>query len=497
MKLAQKFTLALALILIFVTAIRGYLDTQRAVDHYVSRIRTAHRELGNTLGAAVVTIWQQQGWESALRFLGEVESTQGDTRIRWTWLEEDARPEYRPTIPVPELLAMMSDDSEVSIEPRERGGAIISYKPVNLKGLPRGALEFTRSTAQEEAFVRSEREGQFLTSAVLVLVYVLVATSLGRRWVGAPIEALIAHARRVGAGDFAPSTEPILQRDEIGVLAGEMARMSESLETTRQRAEQERAARLEVQAQLRHADRLAAVGRLAATLIHEVGTPLNVVSGRARMIADGDVEGPELVESARRIHEQATRIASTMRGLLDYARQQAAVRERLQLASLAVSTVSLLGPLARVARVELVTAGEPVEVEVDGDQLGQVLVNLITNAIQALPGGGTVSVSTGTRRAVRPGETEERRWAVLSVRDGGIGIAESDVEKIFQPFYTTKPAGEGTGLGLNVCKTIVEAHGGWIGVESAVGQGTTFTVHLPLERSTETAEDAGQKRSAP
>jgi two-component system, NtrC family, sensor kinase len=460
------------MVIVVVLALRGFFDTTRALTHYEEEVRSAQHDLGETLQIAVTRIWEKEGWEAALSFLEEVEKHQGDTQIRWTWLEEQPNEDYRPRVPIAALRPLLNGDQEINIDRSALAGYVITYKPVILNELPLGALEFTRSDAKQAQYAREEVQNQVLTNLFVILVYALVASVLGRRLVGRPMSALMAHARRVGEGDFSVPSN-ISQRDEIGQLAAEMNRMTGKLLGARNRAERERRARMEVEGQLRHADRLASVGRLAASFVHDIGTPLSVIAGRASLIAEGERDQQKVKESAEVIAEQANRIAKTIRRFLDFARKGKPERKRTSLLGIVRDAVELMEPVAKKSRVRLAIAEDAVDVQamVDPGQIQQVVANLIMNATQAMNDGGRVTLSAGA------GETE----AFLEVSDEGPGIPEQDRERVFEPFYTTKAEGQGTGLGLSVSKSIIESHGGRIELTGAPSGGARFKCHLPLE----------------
>jgi two-component system NtrC family sensor kinase len=460
------------MVVVVVLSLRGFFDTTRALTHYEEEVRSAQHDLGETLQLAVTRIWEKEGWEAALSFLEDVEKHQGDTQIRRTWLEEQPNEDYRPRVPIEHLRPLLNGDREINIDRSALAGYVITYKPVILNELPLGALEFTRSNAKQAQYAREEVQNQVLTSLFVILVYALVASVLGRRLVGRPMGALMAHARRVGEGDFSlPSN--ISQRDEIGQLAAEMNRMTGKLLGARNRAERERRARMEVEGQLRHADRLASVGRLAASFVHDIGTPLSVIAGRASLIAEGEADPQKVKESAEVIAEQANRIAKTIRRFLDFARKGKPERKRTSLLGIVRDAVELMEPVAKKSRVRLAIAEDAVDVAamVDPGQIQQVIANLIMNATQAMSEGGRVTLSAGA------GETE----AFIEVADEGPGVPEEDRERVFEPFYTTKAEGQGTGLGLSVSKGIIEAHGGRIELTSAASGGARFKCHLPFE----------------
>lgn len=229
--------------------------------------------------------------------------------------------------------------------------------------------------------------------------------------------------------------------------------------------------------QLRHRDRLALAGQIAAGIAHELGTPLNVISGRARLILEPDATADETRSHVGSILEQSERVTATIRQLLDFVRRRGLELGAVDLQALSHKILGLLRPLAAKRGVELIEL-PPIgytEGQVDYNQIQQALTNLIMNAVQAMPSGGQVRVQVraGTESKL-PGD-----WLCICIEDTGTGIAEEDLPRIFEPFFTTQKAGEGTGLGLSITEGIVRDHGGHIEVKSQKGSGSSFKLFLP------------------
>jgi signal transduction histidine kinase len=274
-------------------------------------------------------------------------------------------------------------------------------------------------------------------------------------------------------------------RDELAELADSLNQMCNRLAQSQTKIREETAARVSAMEQLRHADRLRTVGRLASGLAHEMGTPLNVISGRAELIASGKLSAEEVVQSAGAIKAESEKITAVIRQLLDFARRTTPQRVVADLCQIVSQTLDLLSPLAEKQRVslEVVEADRRQEARVDVGQIQQVLTNLILNAIQAMPDGGTVSIDLRHARTVPPGKQQdaEANYRCIRVRDEGVGISEETMQHLFEPFFTTKDVGEGTGLGLSIAYGIVQEHDGWIEASSEPGSGTCFSVYLPEE----------------
>ncbi len=332
------------------------------------------------------------------------------------------------------------------------------------------ALEVSQATDEIEAHVRSATRWTIALAAFIVVLGSLYTMTTTSRFVGGPIDELVRQFRRVGSGDLAP-IGAVTRRDEFGKLSRELDAMIAQLADARSRADREHEARLASVEQLRHADRLATVGRLASGIAHELGTPLNVISGYAKMIATGQERGDGAADSARIIGQQSQRVTEIIRQLLDFARRGEAKLEVSDVRPIVERARDLVAIEADKRRVRVTYAAppEPLFAHVDGARLQQVVVNLAINAIHASSEGDEIALElaragTGIR---------------LDVIDHGSGIAPGQLEHVFEPFFTTKPVGEGTGLGLAVSYGIVEEHGGRLEVTSELGAGSRFSVYLP------------------
>jgi signal transduction histidine kinase len=325
-----------------------------------------------------------------------------------------------------------------------------------------------------------------VTVAVVVLGYVL-SQSIAR-----PILRLRSLSQAVAAGNLNQTTD-LHRPDEIGELAEAFDQMTQHLrertaeaahlyaETAQRNTElADINTRLQnTQQQLIQSEKLAAIGQLTAGIVHDVKNPLTVIKGLAEILQSK----PELQSSAQKdlavIRESATKADQIVNDLLKFSRQSTPEMHLQELKATVEASLRITAYLTRKALVEVITdlPAEPVYLMYDAQQIEQVLVNLIQNAIQAMPNSGTLSISLA----------QTKDTATLTVQDTGCGIPPESLHRIFDPFFTTKPEGEGTGLGLSVSYGIVAHHRGHIEVESAVGRGTTFKITLPKQKITATA----------
>jgi signal transduction histidine kinase len=192
----------------------------------------------------------------------------------------------------------------------------------------------------------------------------------------------------------------------------------------------------------------------------------------------------EVTKNAAIIAEQSARITKIIQQLLDYTRRRSPSREPVELAKVAKGTLDFLEHQIATAKVQATfEAATDVTIPGDPDQIQQVCMNLILNAVQAMPDGGelTIRVDRVARRKEGLDHAPPQDYAVLEVRDTGVGIPEADRARIFEPFYSTKVDGGGTGLGLAVSHGIVKDHDGWIEIESPASGGSIFRVFLPMQ----------------
>ena len=335
---------------------------------------------------------------------------------------------------------------------------------------------------------RQSRQAALVFAAVAVLLLALGLDLLARRFVHRPLGAVLRTMARASAGDLA-ARAPRVRADEIGAVAeglngmlDRMARFNETLRAEVERATAElRAANRELleaaqrlfaaRRELVRSQRLALAGQMAASVAHQIGTPLNVISGYAQMLRAKHEDGSPDAERLRTIQEQIARVTAIVQSLLDQTRRPALALRPLAPGEMVEGLAELVRPslVGRGIALGLEVAPGLPAVGVDRVQLEQALLNLVTNAIDAMPDGGRLSL------AARP----DGDGVAFVVEDSGVGIPPDDLTRVFDPLFTTKPPGKGTGLGLPILREIVEAHGGTVRLSSRPGEGTTAVVCLP------------------
>lgn len=481
MKFATKLIAALWSGMCLIYAANAWDRFRREASAFESDMMRDHEVMGRGLGAAVAEVWEREGRSRALEVVEAANQRESLILIRWVDPASTDPAAPRPTAPAAAIAGVNAGEFAGWVD-RSGSGRLFTYVPLRGRDRWLGAIELSESLDAERAYLEGSVTRMMLTFSLLTLTSGGVVLVVGIYFVARPIRALVDKARRVGAGDF-EGPLVLAQRDELGLLADEMNAMSARLAEARRALNAEMAARIDAIEQLRHGERLMTVGKLASGIAHELGTPLNVISQRARMISTGEVEGADARESASAVAEYAERITRIIRQLLEFARSRSPEVSPADMRWLAENTLTMMAPLARKHQIRVSVEGDggPVSALVDLVQIQQVLTNLALNGIQAMTQGGLLSVHVGRVEREPPAGVggETRRWIAVSVRDQGSGIAPEHLDRVFDPFFTTKAVGEGTGLGLSVAWGIVREHHGWISVESQPGAGATFTVYLP------------------
>ncbi|NQT16593.1 MAG: HAMP domain-containing protein [Planctomycetes bacterium] len=487
MKLAFKLVSALMLGLIVIITVHGWLSVRRESRRFELDAQADAERLGDVLEETVFEAWQQRGHQGVLDLIREASEYEHTMEIHWVRFDAQPGDPFSPTASPDQITAVIIQQ-HLTVPARAPDGTpyLNAYWPVAVDPEHRVGLEFSRSMAGLDEHKRDLITRTLLLFASILLMNGVFAVFLGVRLVGRPLDRLIDKTRRIGSGDLAGPIH-LDTHDEFAELAESLNQMCDQLLQSQAAVEEETAARIAAMELLRHADRLKTVGRLASGMAHELGTPLNVVSGHAGLIASGKLPADRVAQSAEAIKTETDKMTTIIRQLLDFARRSAPRRAPVDLTRLVHETTELLSALAKKHRVtfSLSHDADSAMATVDADQVQQVLTNLIVNAGQAMPDGGRIEIAIYHAHATPPESCDaaEGDYFRIDVQDHGEGIAKEDLQHVFEPFFTTKQVGEGTGLGLSIAYGIVQEHGGWIDVATRPGSGTCFSVYLPQESS--------------
>ncbi|MEN9796725.1 MAG: hypothetical protein RL653_421 [Pseudomonadota bacterium] len=385
-----------------------------------------------------------------------------------------------------------ASEGTIRVEGRARGSAepVVEFEPQEAPQVLRLGLRLRPETPESSSAIVLEKpltelqrdlENTRRQIALSILAFVVmvagVTWAISRRYVGRPLGRLVASMARVRQGDLGIPAA-IRSDDEVGDTQHEFELLVRELDAARARADQELEARRRIERGLEQADKLITLGQLSAVMAHEIGSPLQVLEGRARALLKHADDAAATRRTADMLIEQTTRITGMVGQMLSITRRRAPQRMPVDAEQL-VRRVAMLVELEarrRSVGIEVVRGGAS-ELSADPDQLQQVVLNLLRNALDAAPAGTVVKLSVG-------GDGD---WLELLVDDEGPGLAVSVRPHLFEPFNTTKADRGGSGLGLSVVKSIVQEHGGTVALSAREPSGCRVIVRIPRKPDQEAA----------
>ena len=357
-----------------------------------------------------------------------------------------------------------------------------------------GIVDIAYSLAEIDQSMKEHATHIAEVSFAFILMLTVSMGYLLQRMIYLPLKDLETGAKKISSGHF-DHPIPVRSADEFGRVAGSFNDMTADLRRARaelhelideleskvdERSKELMAARAEVA----QGEKLASIGVLAAGIAHELNNPLTGVLTFTSLMRKKVLEGSEDAEDLDLVIRETKRCASIIRRLLDFAREKVPVKGFFNLNQVLEDTVRFVERPASLKKIVITTDLDPQLPQIwgDADLIKQVVMNILVNAQQAIEGAGTITVVTRTYVAKTSQQNDEPRTPMveLAIKDTGCGIPEANMQRIFDPFFTSKEVGKGTGLGLSVSYGIVKAHGGEIKVASVLGQGTTFRILLPV-----------------
>jgi two-component system NtrC family sensor kinase len=335
-----------------------------------------------------------------------------------------------------------------------------------------GVLDISMSLEEVEDSIQAGRMRLLIFALIAIAAISLIINWLVKQIVLKPVGEIAKATRKVAEGDLTHSIPDMNNNDEIGRLAASFNSMMQKL--------------AEAQRQLLQSDKLSSLGRLAAGVAHEINNPLTGVLTYSSFLLKNAEDKPELKEDLEVIVRETKRCREIVKGLLDFSRQSASTARPTPVNEIVRNACRIVEHQLSIQkiRIDMQLPKESPIVNADMIQIEQVLVNLLVNAADAIgESGGTITIETGFATAADAVNGRESPEGMVRIRvtDTGCGIPAEGLNKLFEPFYTTKGA-KGTGLGLSIVWGIIEKHQGQIKVASKVGRGTTLTILLPAAR---------------
>jgi signal transduction histidine kinase len=380
----------------------------------------------------------------------------------------------------------------------------VSHPPKTKLALDRivGCVSVHTSLEQADQIIEKSLNIAYFFAPVSILLLIVPLNILFRFTVHKPVKKIQEAMARAEAGDLRAEVN-LESRDELGMIAGSYNRMlrqigeatserislierinnfndelkskvARPIELTQRNRTRDLNARLLKMQLSGSTERLAVAGQLTATFAHEVGTPLNLISGHVQLLIESFHDNDTMVRKLALVQSQIRRLGEIVRRLLDATRKPKLELMPVNLNALVQTVGALIQPTLHRRQIQFMDQLDPElpTIQADQKQLEHVLLNLINNSLDAMPNGGQLRIET------TPGPDGT---ASIRISDTGTGIQPTHLERLFEPMFTTKEIGQGTGLGLSICRAIVKEHGGEIAVKSEPGVGTTFSILLPAE----------------
>ena len=502
------------------------IDSEIARRAFTQRFRDEAMRVAKELSAGFGGSTELDDWETLVHKIHEIKEARTDIRQinvfarnpenGWSVAASDEDP---PTAQLSsqELTSLIRGRTFADEEP---GWDALYWRvitPIKVDRHIIGALQVLISWEAAQQDEAKERRKMLLTLAATVILVSVALTIFVQRAVYRPIKALVGAMQWAQAGSLDVEVVPH-GRDELSQLAmhfnrmlgrirqdtdekekllsqiqqfneelqGKIQQATQALEQRNHELQHVNEALFQSQRQLAQWERMAGMVYQSAAIAHEIGTPLHSIAGYIHLLLT-DSHVPDAAKRRLKVIEsQMDRISETLRTMLASTKQPSPQVEPLDLNALLRDLIHLTSPGMSRSSIHLCIELQddlPL-VLADCNQLQQVFLNLMANAVDAMPAGGELHVKTAIEEAGDSGRDRlgaaRKRCVAASIRDTGQGIAEEYVSRIFDPFFTTKAAGQGTGIGLAVCAQIIHAHGGSIMVQSQPGEGSTFTLRLPL-----------------
>jgi two-component system, NtrC family, sensor kinase len=499
MNLGTKLILSLVAVIVLVMAVHGYLSIQQDQENIERELTVGMRGFARILQAGLrQTIADKPDLKETHRFI-DTAAPRGNIHgvivydLSGAAVAHSASirygtdfPELDPT-PIKKLNPRTVLQSGKGIDGYIREQKALLYyriEPIVDSGNQlRGAVVLARHGYGTFATVERRRNRILMTTSVLIILLSLLVLILVRRSVTQPINQLIRRIKEISQGER--EQVEIKGRDEVASLAREFNLMCQKLQESHARLVGEQQEKLKLEHELRHSERLASVGRLAAGLAHEIGTPLAIIGGRSEYLLRRSRSPEELKDNLGVIRSQSDRIAAIVRQLLEFSRRREPVFQPVDLLGLLENVKYLLAHQLREKDIRVETTGLNTlpKISADPELLQQIFINLYSNSLHALGPGGVIKIGAEiTARGIIQASPAAGHRLRISFEDNGAGIAPEHIGRVFDPFFTTKDVGEGIGLGLSVSYGIIQEHGGDIQVESEPGSFTRFIIYLPTEQ---------------
>jgi len=486
LKISTRLILYIFTLMLLLSAVLGYISVKDEKYHLLSEVRSRAWMLSRTLSATFKFYHQEDTHftvEELIRAIAPVDEK--DVLVINVYDRNGNLVDFSRS----NCKSIQCPHSSIDMEGLQHGGRektfsvgrdefISVVSPIrSVNGTVQGAVEVILSLGYINVGLSAVTR-RFLLFTLVAASLLGAATFLISRWsISVPIRRLKEASEKLGEGDLGLRIEKsgVVELDE---LIDDFNRMAENLEQQYIKKEKVFREKLRLERGLRHSEKLVSIGQLTSGLAHEIGTPLNVISGRAEQLMGKLPEDHPDREGLRTIIRQADRISETIQHLLSFSRKAPVAFRDLDLKRIIEESFSLCKLRLRNNR-----PGVDLECDIsverffgDEDGLRQLFVNLMLNSLHAMRDGGRIGITASEEM------DSARRFVRICFEDNGPGIPREQRTRVFDPFFTTKDVGEGTGLGLFIVANIVQEHNGSIEIDDSYEGGVRFIMRFPADR---------------
>jgi signal transduction histidine kinase len=488
MNISTRMTLSLGTAALVTLSLYGVWQVRAERQDLDASIEREVRVMGRSLQVAVENALRDRQLQDITETLAGLEGVDPNVAIHVYDLDgvtSVSTPGHRATQPLLAALAPAQGEGAPAYRVESSSGVQRALLVVPLRsddGKLLGRMLVVRPMDDQERDLARTIRDVFTSVLVLVVLVAAVQFALGRRYITRPMGTLAVAMRNVRMDNMSVQNVPAGE-DEVGMLAAEFNGMLGELRAARQLLAAQAEERHQAERHLHEVNKMATLGQLSAGLAHEIGSPLQIINGRARQLLSAHQDEALVKRTAQIVVDQSERITRTVENLLRFTRKTRRRKEPTSLEKAAAAVVEFLEVEARRNGVGVTLHAEPglPLVMADADQIQQVVLNLLSNALHASPRGGHILLHLGRVSVTRTGTHVALPAIRLSVQDQGPGIEPGVRDRLFEPFFTTRADEGGTGLGLAVVSAIVQDHGAHISVESQPGKGALFMIDFPLE----------------
>lgn len=485
MKLGTKLTIILTLIIVFVLSGYGYLSILSRRDTLIRKMKLEAKGIGRTLGVSLgkTPITKEMGYiQNLIDAVEEHERTVGLV----VYFKEDhlvfssKSLHEESQLDLETIQASIKEDQSQETFGTYRGIPVFSYTfPIkNEMGENIGGATILQNATFVEKDIRQAEWSVVVTTLLLIVITVVLVLFTSKRWVTKPLAQLGDAIEYIAKGNFNAKIPMGKGNEEISKVARAFNQMVIDLEKARNQIIEEAEAKLALERGLRQSEKLAIVGRLASELAHEIRTPLTSIKIFFQSL-EQEIGADDLRrQDFRIIMKEIDRINENITRLLDFAKPEDPQFQPVNIYELLQETLNLLMAKIKTNNIhlDLCLSDSPPTMMGDPKQLRQIFLNLLMNAIEAMPQGGRLTIHATTKHE----KDVKGDFLQITIQDTGQGISQENIPHIFDPFFTTKEGG--TGLGLSIVSSLVQKHEGKVEVKSSHGRGASFILSLPLRK---------------